>query len=208
MTPHLQTLLEQSADRHKHLCPRQVLGVRIGLAGAAALELETPRNNKRMLVILESDGCYADGIEVVTGATIGHRTLRVVDYGKVATTFVDVKTGVAVRVAPRLDVRQRARFYAPEEQRHYFAQLMGYQVMPDEELLTVQEVHLTTSVEDLVSRPGVRVNCTVCGEEIINEREVWRKDMSLCQACAGPAYYALAKPVFPNKERNLVSVHY
>ena len=56
--------------------------------------------------------------------------------------------------------------------------------------------------------PGVRVNCTVCGEEIINEREVWRKDMPLCQACAGPAYYALAKPVFPNKERNLVSVHY
>lgn len=208
MTLHLQTLLEQSADRHKHLCPRQVLGVRIGLAGAAALGLETPRNDKRMLVILESDGCYADGIEVVTGATIGHRTLRVVDYGKVATTFVDVKTGVAVRVAPRLDVRQRARFYAPEEQRHYFAQLMGYQVMPDDELLTVQEVHLTTSVEDLISRPGVRVNCTVCGEEIINEREVWRKDMPLCQACAGPAYYAIAKPVVPNKERNPVSAHY
>ncbi len=208
MTLHLQTLLEQSAARHKHLCPRQVLGVRIGLAGTAALELETPRNDKRMLVILESDGCYADGIEVVTGATIGHRTLRVVDYGKVATTFVDVKTGVAVRVAPRLDVRQRARFYAPEEQRHYFAQLMGYQVMPDDELLTVQEVHLTTSVEDLISRPGVRVNCTVCGEEIINEREVWRKDMPLCQACAGPAYYAVSKPAVPSKERNPVSAHY
>jgi formylmethanofuran dehydrogenase subunit E len=208
MTPHLQTLLEQSAARHKHLCPRQVLGVRIGLAGAAALKLETPRNDKRMLVILETDGCYADGIEVATGATIGHRTLRVVDYGKVATTFVDVKTGVAVRVAPHLDVRQRARFCAPEEQGHYFAQLNGYQVMPDSELLTVQEVHLTTPVEDLISRPGVRVNCTVCGEEIINEREVWRKDMPLCQACAGPAYYTVAKPVFPYKERTVVSVHY
>jgi formylmethanofuran dehydrogenase subunit E len=189
----LQTLLEQSTTRHKHLCPRQVLGVRIGLAGAAALGLEAPRNDKRLLVILETDGCYADGVEVATGATIGHRTLRVVDYGKVATTFVDVKTGVAIRLAPRLDVRQRARSYAPEERRHYFAQLKGYQVMPDEELLTMEEVQLTTPVEDLISRPGVRVNCTICGEEIINEREVWRQAMPLCQACAGPAYYVRAR---------------
>jgi len=185
----LDTLLEKSAARHKHLCPRQVLGVRIGLAGAAALELTVPRNDKRLLVITETDGCYADGVEVATGATIGHRTLRVADYGKVATTFVDVKLGTAVRVAPCLDVRQRARFYAPEEQRHYFAQLKGYQVMPDDELLTVEAVHLTTPIEDLISRPGVRVNCGICGEEIINEREVWRHDMPLCQACAGPAYY-------------------
>lgn len=200
----LQTLLELSSARHKHLCPRQVLGVRSGLAGAAALDLEAPRNDKRMLVILETDGCYADGIEVATGATIGHRTLRVVDYGKVATTFVDAKTGIAVRIAPRSDVRQRARFYAPEVQRHYFAQLKGYQIMPDNELLTMQEVHLTTPVEDLINRPGVRVNCTICGEEIINEREVWRQDMPLCQACAGPAYYVRARgSSLPSRSREV-----
>lgn len=190
----LELLLEQSAARHKHLCPRQVLGVRIGLAGAAALDLEAPRNDKRMLVITETDGCYADGVEVATGATIGHRTLRVADYGKVASTFVDVKIGTAVRIAPRLDVRQRASFYSPEEQRRYFAQLKSYQIMPDDELLMVEEVHLTTPIEDLISRPGVRVNCTICGEEIINEREVWQQDMPLCQACAGPVYYVPARP--------------
>ena len=189
----LQPLLEESAARHKHLCPRQVLGVRIGLAGAAALGLEVPRNDKRLLVITETDGCYADGVEVATGATIGHRTLRVADYGKVATTFVDVKTGTSVRVSPQLDVRQRARLYAPEEKRRYFAQLKGYQIMPDDELLVVEEVHLTTPVEDLISRPGVRVNCALCGEEVINEREVWRQEMPLCQACAGPAYYVRAR---------------
>ena len=85
---------------------------------------------------------------------------------------------------------------------------MGYQAMPDEELLTVQEVRLTTSVEDIVSRPGVRVNCTVCGEEIINEREVWRKDMPLCQTCAGSAYYAVAKPFLPYKARYLGSARH
>ncbi len=194
MMTDLELLLEQSAARHKHLCPRQVLGVRIGLAGAAALDLEAPRNDKRMLVITETDGCYADGVEVATGATIGHRTLRVADYGKVASTFVDVKIGTAVRIAPRLGVRQRASFYSPEEQRRYFAQLKSYQIMPDDELLMVEEVHLTTPIEDLISRPGVRVNCAICGEEIINEREVWKQDMPLCQACAGPVYYVPARP--------------
>lgn len=190
----LQRLLERTAERHKHLCPRQVLGVRIGLAGPAALGLEVPRNDKRLLAILETDGCYVDGVEVATGARVGQRTLRVIDYGKVATTFVDVKTGVAIRLAPRPDVRQRARSYAPEERGLYFAQLKAYQVMPDEELLTIQEVHLTKPVEDLISRPGVRVSCALCGEEIINEREVWRQDMALCRACAGPAYYSRLQP--------------
>ncbi len=187
--PNLQTLLETSAIRHSHLCPRQVLGVRIGLAGAAALEIEVPQQKKRLLTIVESDGCFADGVEVATGCTVGHRTLRVVDYGKIAATFVDVKTGRAVRVAPRLDVRQRASAYAPDEKRHYFAQLHGYQVMPTEELVVIEEVELTTSIAEIVSRPGVRVNCDVCGEEIINEREVRYQGLTLCKPCAGERYY-------------------
>lgn len=72
----LQPLLERSASRHSHLCPRQILGARIGLAGAAALVLEAPREDKRLLVILETDGCFADGVEAATGCAVGHRTLR------------------------------------------------------------------------------------------------------------------------------------
>jgi len=185
----LQALLKQSSSRHDHLCPRQVLGVRIALAGVQALGLDVPRKDKRLLVIVESDGCFSDGIEVTTGATMGHRTLRLEDYGKMAATFIDVKTGRAVRVAPALDVRERAYVYAPDEHRHYFAQLKSYQVMPDEELLTLQEVTLTTPVEAIVSRPVVRTNCDRCGEEIVNEREVVVNGETLCRSCAGPSYY-------------------
>lgn len=188
----LNEVLKLSAARHSHLCPRQVLGARIGLAGAQALGLDAPRSDKRLLVILETDGCFADGIEAATGCTIGHRTLRVEDYGKIAATFVDVKTGQAVRIAPATDVRQRAYAYAPQEKRHYFAQLVAYQVMPDNELLSIQEVFLNTPVEALISRPGVRVNCELCGEEIINERQVLQAGTTLCRACAGNSYYQLA----------------
>jgi formylmethanofuran dehydrogenase subunit E len=138
---------------------------------------------------LETDGCFADGVEVTTGATIGHRTLRVVDYGKIAATFIDVRRDLALRVAPRPDVRERAWAYAPAEKRRYFAQLIGYQRMPDPELLTVQRVQLVTPAAQLLSRPGVRAACAGCGEEIINQREMWRDGTPLCQACAGPAYY-------------------
>lgn len=187
--PDLQALLEISASRHIHLCPRQVLGVRIGLAGAASLEIEVPQKKKRVLTIVETDGCFADGVEVATGCTVGHRTLRVEDYGKIAATFIDTKTRRAVRVAPHPDVRQRAYEYAPEETRHYFAQLQGYRVMPIEELVVIQGVRLATPIADIIGRAGVRVNCDLCGEEIINAREVAENGLTLCVACAYGGYY-------------------
>ncbi len=187
----LAQFLEESSARHSHLCPRQVLGVRIGLAGGTALGLDLPRADKRLLVILETDGCFADGINVTTGTSIGRRTLRVEDYGKIGATFADAATGRAIRIAPRPDVRQHAWRYAPGETRHYFAQLLAYQVMPEEELLTCQEVQLNPSLESILSRAGVRTNCSACGEEIINGREIVQDGVILCRACSGQAYYQI-----------------
>jgi formylmethanofuran dehydrogenase subunit E len=185
----INALLEKSMRDHDHLCPRQILGVRIGLAGMNALGFDEPPTKKQLLVITETDGCFVDGVVAATGCTVGHRTLRVVDYGKVAATFVEIKTGRAVRIAPRLDVRERAGIYAFEESRHYFAQMQAYQSMPDEEMLTFQEVFLNTPVADIISRAGLRVNCDVCGEEILNEREIDGDGRTLCQTCAGNGYY-------------------
>lgn len=42
----IDLLLEQVSARHKHLCPRQVLGVRMALAGAFALGLDLPQSGK------------------------------------------------------------------------------------------------------------------------------------------------------------------
>ena len=185
----IQSLLERSMQDHDHLCPRQILGVRIGMAGMKALGFSEPPQNKRLLIISETDGCFVDGVIAATGCTVGHRTLRVEDYGKVAVTFVDTKTGQAVRVAPRLDIRERAVAFAPEEPRHYFAQMQAYQTMPDEEMLTTQDVRLHMPMEQIISRPGMRVNCDICGEEIMNEREVNRNGLTICRSCFGDGYY-------------------
>ena len=182
-------LLEKSMQDHDHLCPRQILGVRIGLAGMKALGFSEPPTKKQLIVISETDGCFVDGVIAATGCTVGHRTLRVEDYGKVATTFVDTKTGRAMRVAPRLDIRERACSFAHAEPRRYVAQMQAYQTMPDEEMFIVQEVALTTPIEHIVSRPGIRVNCDVCGEEIMNERETLCNGLTLCHVCADGGYY-------------------
>ena len=194
----LQTLLEISSRSHDHLCPRQILGVRMGLAGIAELGLEPQNSGKRLLVIIESDGCFSDGIAAATGCTVGHRTLRVEDYGKIAATFIDVKTSRAVRISPLLDVRLRALACVPGEPQHYFAQMQAYQILPETELFTFSEVRLNTPVEQIISSPGIRVDCADCGEEIINEREIQRDGRSLCRACAGQAYYQppMAKKAF------------
>lgn len=186
----LEELLAQSAANHDRLCPRQVLGVRIGLAGGKALGLDVPRRDKRLMVFIETDGCFADGIAAATGCQVGHRTLRVIDYGKVAATLVDTWTGRAVRIAPRHGIREHARLYAPEARDQWSAQLLGYQRMPDEELLTIRSVQLQFSLQRLISKGGHRVQCQHCGEEIFNEREVVQGGLTLCRACAGTAYYS------------------
>ena len=185
----LDELLQACAALHHQLCPRQALGVRMSLSAGEFLGLDLPQSDKRLLTIVETDGCGADGIAVATGCWVGHRTMRIEDYGKVAATFVDTRTNQAVRIVPRTQARQLAYEYAPEAHGNWEAQLLGYQRMPAEELLVAQAVQLKALIEQIFSRVGVRVICATCGEEIMNEREVVREGLVLCKSCAGSNYY-------------------
>jgi formylmethanofuran dehydrogenase subunit E len=181
----LTPFLEQTALLHKHLCPRQVLGVRIGLHAGELLGVEVPQEGKRLFAFVEADGCFADGVSVASGCWLGHRTLRLVDIGKAAATFVDTETDRAIRISPHPHARERAAVYAPGAQDTWHAQREAYQVMPVEELLVARPVTLTVSMRGIISRPGLRVPCACCGEEIMNEREVVVEGRVLCRTCAG-----------------------
>ncbi len=185
----LQTLLDESAVRHSHLCPRQVLGVRMGMWAGELLGLDLPQADKRLLVIAETDGCTVDGIAVSTGCSAGRRTLRIEDYGKVAAAFIDTQTGNALRLVPQGHARQEAAALAPEAQGAWQAQLLGYQRIPAETLFKVQAIRLLTPVEKIISRPGAKAVCAVCSEEINNEREILVGGRILCRSCASEAYY-------------------
>jgi formylmethanofuran dehydrogenase subunit E len=186
----IQRACDVTAIQHGRLCPRQVLGVRVGLAAGRVLHLELPRNDKRLMIFAETDGCFVDGVGAATGSTVGHRTLRVVDYGRVAVTAVDVETGSAIRIAPRVGIRKAALAFAPAEHRRYFAQIEGYSRMSDCDLLTISPVTLTVDMAAIIGRRGVRVDCSACGEEVLNGREQSVAGAPVCPGCMGDAYYA------------------
>ena len=197
----IQNLLEKSCRTHSRLCPRQVLGVRLGLAGLRALGFAEAPAGKRLLVISETDGCFVDGLSAATDCAVGHRTLRVQDYGKAAAVFVDTLSGQAVRVAPALDIRAKADLFSPDEMQPYLAQMRSYQSMPDEDMFRITPVSLVTPLEEILSQPGLRVPCARCGEEIMNGREVEQNGLWLCQACAHGAYYRAVPNHTPEEQR-------
>jgi len=121
----LDVILAESAKRHKHLCPRQVLGARMGLFAAELLGLDLPRRDKRLLVISETDGCTVDGLIAATGCRVGSRTLRIQDFGKVAATFADTYTEETVRIVPRREARLVASDHTRGASNKWEAMLLG-----------------------------------------------------------------------------------
>ncbi|MGE5262618.1 MAG: FmdE family protein [Acidobacteriota bacterium] len=185
----LEEVLRQSAAGHKQQCPRQVLGARMGMLAGRLFDLDLPQTDKRLLAIVETDGCAAGSIAAATGCSVDRRTMRIEDIGKVAATFVDTATGRAVRIVPRLESRTLARRFAPDARDRWQAQLLGYQRMPDDLLFAWEWVELAIRLEDIIGRAGLRVICKLCQEEVINGREVVRDGVALCRSCAGNSYY-------------------
>ena len=189
----LEALLQQTAALHHHLCPRQVLGVRMGILAGELLGLELPQADKRLFTFIETDGCFADGVAVASGCTLGHRTLRLMDYGKVAATFVDTETEEAFRIYPHSSSRAFAAAWSPRAQDPWHSMLEAYQQLPISDVFCWQSVEMAVDLKALISRHGMRVNCSCCGEEILNQREIMIDGQPVCAACASGAYY-ITKP--------------
>jgi len=189
----IDCFLEALKPLHDHLCPRQVLGIRMGMYASTLLNIPLPQSDKRVFCFVETDGCFVDGVVVSTGCSLGHRTLRLMDYGKVAVTFVDTTHQQAFRIWPKLTARIRAKEYAPDAADSWHAQLAGYQVMPTSELLCAQSVALTLDLKTIISQPGMRVTCGQCGEEIMNQREVMVVGKTLCIPCSTKGYWRVVE---------------
>lgn len=191
----LADILRASSSRHEHLCPRQVLGARMAIYAGELLGLDLPRTDKRLLVTAETDGCAVDGLIAATHCRVGSRTLRIMDFGKVAATFTDINADYSIRLAPAPLARALSFKYSPHASSPWEAMLQAYQVMPMIELFTVQDVQLNVPLEEWLSQAGRKINCTACGEEVINGREIVKNEVVLCKHCSGDGYYSLVSQV-------------
>jgi formylmethanofuran dehydrogenase subunit E len=185
----LNEYIDLAAEAHGHICAGQILGLRLAMLGLRELGIDDPiAARKRLVTYVEIDRCATDAVALVTGCRLGKRALKFFDWGKLAATFVDLRTGQAVRIVAREGSKERARSMFPELDKEQ-GQQRAYRAMPDEELFETQKVRVEVSPEDLPGFKGPRVVCAECGEGVNFKREVVVDGRMLCRGCAGARYY-------------------
>jgi formylmethanofuran dehydrogenase subunit E len=172
--------LKKAGDYHGHVCGGIALGTKMTLAAMKALGMDPEVKNKNLIVFAEIDRCMTDAVQVITGCSLGHRSLKYIDYGKFAATFVNQDTGRALRAT----IKENYGTDGPiEEVARKIADT------PDREMVILQEVQINIPENDLPGTPRQKTVCCVCGERVMDGREVGREGKTLCRACAGGKYY-------------------
>lgn len=172
--------LKKVGDYHGHTCGGIALGTKMTLAAMKILGLNPGARNKHLIVYVEIDRCMTDAVQVITGCSLGHRSLKHVDYGKFAATFVDTNTGKALRATIKEDFDSSGP--VPEMCRKV-------ENTPDSEMVILQDVKINIPEKDLPGSPRQRAYCALCRERVMDGREVNQGDKVLCRACAGDKYY-------------------
>lgn len=186
-------LLEEATRIHGHICAGQVIGVRMCMFALSRLGIDDPRgaDRKKLYVVVEIDRCATDAIQTVTGCSLGKRSMRWVDNGVMAATFVNLETGKALRVTALEESRETSKKYCNEISDKYARQLEAYKLMPDEELFSVEEVVVDIPEENMPGRPLQRVRCETCLDWVQDKRQVVVDGKVLCRGCAHGRYYRL-----------------
>ncbi|RJR47665.1 MAG: hypothetical protein C4567_00860 [Deltaproteobacteria bacterium] len=226
----LEGLLRQAEGFHGHRCPMLALGVK---AGQYAMNYLSPYEHEHerghghghghgqrhshshlgpgdVVAVVEGSSCLVDGIQLVTGCTLGNNGLIFKDLGKAAVTIARKHDGRAVRLAVRADFREGmfARYpavvplfenvmvqkQATAEESHRFQHLWEAIArreleVPLEEQFVVQT--LTLQPPD-TARNLATVVCGRCGEGVQAARARLQDGQHLCLACAGEGFYILS----------------
>jgi formylmethanofuran dehydrogenase subunit E len=150
---------------------------------------------KKLIVYVEMDRCAADAVGHVTGVKLGRRSLKFMDFGIMASSFLNLETGMAFRVVSTEESRELAHLYAPEIPEKYPRQLEAYKRMPDNVLFRVQEVRIEIREADLPGRTRSKVACVRCGQVVRDCREIMVDGAPRCAHCAGGSYFRDAREV-------------
>jgi formylmethanofuran dehydrogenase subunit E len=204
----LEGLLCKAGELHGHFCPYVALGVRAGYLALTELGIEQNLGMEEVLAIVETNNCFSDGIQVVTGCTFANNALIYRDLGKTAVS-VAKRDGAAVRVVLRADYNEgfdarypEAALFAkivrdrqqptPEEQTRLmelWAETSAGQLdVPAEELFTVQPRQIEVPAYAPIFASAT---CALCGESIMESRARLVNGQPACLACASAATFQL-----------------
>jgi formylmethanofuran dehydrogenase subunit E len=202
----LQRLLMISGTLHGHYCPGLAYGVRAAFRAVTDLGVSS-KGMEEVVAIVESNNCFADGVQFVTGCSFANNALIFRDVGKTAVTLAR-RTGDGVRVVVNMERESLARREPEamalfqklivdregnEEDRNRLMRLwrqasFNTLKVPDDELLKVQKV---TIEPPAYARIYASVTCSVCGESVMEPRIRMKDGQSVCLPCSGQEYYEL-----------------
>lgn len=203
----LPKLLEMTGMLHGHFCPGVASGVKAAIR--AVKELGTSSAGmEEVIAIVETNNCFSDGVQFVTGCSFGNNALIYRDYGKTAFTLAR-RNGEAIRIASKADrhsmgarnpeiaelfqkvVAYRQGTEADQAKLHELQRLISFKMLEisDEELFTV--TRLTIEVP-AYARIFSSVKCSICGEDVMEPRARVKDGKPVCVPCSEQEYYQLA----------------
>jgi formylmethanofuran dehydrogenase subunit E len=202
----LPRLLEISGLLHGHYCPGSAMGVKAAARAVRDLGAKST-GMEEIVAIVETNSCFADGVQMVTGCSLGNNGLVYRDFGKTALTLAR-RDGEAVRVAIRPDVNVLDRYpeaaalfqkvikerrgTAEEDEKLRKMWIdVSFAVLdiPDDEFLKVEKMTIAVPA---YARIFGSARCSVCGESIMEPRARLRDGRPVCLTCSGQDYYQLA----------------
>ena len=171
-----EKLLAEAGAFHGDICGGIRTGTRMAMCGLRHLGIFDPKgaDGKKLLVFVEIDRCATDAIMALTGCRPGKRSMKVMDYGKMAATFINLESGKAVRVA---SIKKKGED-------------IDLAKVPDEALFKVTPVNVPLKPEDLPGKPLRDCRCARCGENVLDGREIESGGEKFCRPCfEGATYY-------------------
>jgi len=208
----LEKLLDKTAEIHGHYCSHAALGVRATYVAFRELGIIENTGMEEILAVVECNNCFVDGIQAISGCTLGNNALIYKDLGKTAVTFIRRNEDKAVRVVAKYDpermekdpdgkeamtlfdraVRKREKL-APGEKGRMMElwTKLSFAILqkPENEIFTVTFV----KPEIMGYAPIFEsIKCSVCGEDIMETRIGMKGKKPICLSCSGDNYWMVA----------------
>jgi formylmethanofuran dehydrogenase subunit E len=202
----LGSLLRISGMLHGHFCPGSALGVKAAARAVRELGVKST-GMEEVIAIVETNACFSDGVQMVTGCSFGNNALIYRDYGKTAFTLAK-RTGEGIRISAVFDrvaeerspevtelwekvVVKRSGNESDSKRLRELWKELSFRILaiPDEEVFDIKEV---TVDGPAYARIFASVKCSVCGENVMEPRTRMKDGKPICIACSGHEYSQLA----------------
>lgn len=202
----LHKLLRISGLLHGHFCPGSAMGVKAAARAVRELGVKS-KGMEEVVAIVETNNCFSDGVQMVTGCSFGNNAMIYRDYGKTAFTLAK-RTGEGVRISALFDRVNQERSpeanelwekvvvkrCGSEDESRRLTELwkeLSFRVLelPDEEVLDIKKVNIDVPAFASIF---ASVRCSVCGENIMEPRARMKDGKPVCLPCSDQAYYQLA----------------